>query len=161
MKILSRIMLILPLLACFMLPSCATITKARQDLKTMSQVDYDTLRNKVYAISAITSHRIAVDWDDTKKTKARDIITKGMTLISNNDAAKLAELDPINLTRALADKYGEQLGLSDKAKMDIQDATLLVDVFVGPIQLKVDGTLGVREQGLIFALLQGLEAGLR
>lgn len=154
-------MLVLPLLSCLSLSSCSTVAKARQDLKTMSPEDFQALRTKVYAITAIASHRVSVDWDIGKKAKAVIVIRRGSTLISNNKAEELSTLDATSLIRTLAQKYGEQLGLSDKAKMDIQDAALLVDMIVGPIKLEMDGTLDERSKQLILALLQGLEAGLQ
>ena len=161
MKMLAKIMLALPILACLSLPSCSTVKQARHDIRTMDQIDYDALRGKVFGITAIASHRIAMEWDADKKDEARAVVIKGRALIQGNKAEELAKLDATSLIRALAKKYGEQLGLDQKAMMDIQDAALLVDVVVGPIKLKIDGTLDERERGLILVLLQGLEVGLQ
>ena len=159
---LFRLMLAAPLLATLaMLPSCSTMSGARQDLNEMSESEYHALGTKVLGITAVTSRRVAIDWDEAKIAKARGVIAKGMALVDANDAEQWSKLDATSLVRALAIKYGEALDLDRKAQLDIQDAALLVDVIVGPIQLGVDGKLGERERGLLMALLQGLEIGLR
>ena len=165
MKLLKRILAV-TLLSSLLLPlggltSCSIMTKARKDLATMSQPEYDSLRSKVHALSLITSRRISKNWDAEKLAKAAKVIAKGHLLVQSNKPAAWAKLDATSLIRTLADKYAEELGLSARTKMDIQDATILLDVIVGPIQLGIDGKLGEREKGLATALLDGLGDGLR
>ena len=146
------------LLGALMLPSCSTLGNVQRDLATMSQSEYEGLKSKVASVTAITSSRLAKDWDAEKRVKALAIIAEGRLLLSGD---KLADLGATDLIRALADRYGEKLGLDDQARRDVKDAALLVDALVGPIKLGVDGKLGERESGLILALLDGLEYGLK
>lgn len=153
-------LLALPLLlAALMLPSCSTIGNIQRDLATMSQSEYKGLKNKVASITAITSSRLAKDWDAEKRQKALDIIVTGQLLVQSNK--DLADLDVTDLIRSLADRYGEKMGLDEQSRRDIKDAALLLDVLIGPVQLGIDGRLGERELGLILALLDGLAYGLK
>lgn len=146
------------LLAALMLPSCSVVGNIQRDLATMSQPEYEALKSKVASITAITSSRLAKDWDAEKRAKALKILDEGKALIIEN---KLADLGATDLIRGLADRYGEKMGLDEQARRDIKDAALLLDALVGPIKLGIDGELGERELGLILALLEGLEYGLK
>ena len=152
-------LLALPLLlVTLMLPSCSTLTNLQRDLNTMTEAQYRGLKNKVMSITAITSNRLAKNWDTAKRDKARGVITQAARLIVAN---KFGSLDATNLIRSIADHYSKTMGLDEQARRDIKSAALLVDVVVGPIKLGVDGKLGEREQGLILALLEGLAYGLK
>jgi hypothetical protein len=124
----------------------------------MSQSEYEGLQNKVASITAITSSRLAKNWDAEKRQKALGVIAEGKLLLAGDN---LADLGTSDLIRGLADRYGEKMGLDDQERRDIKDAALLLDVLVGPIKLGIDGKLGERELGLILSLLKGLEYGLR
>ena len=153
-----RQLLALPLLAALLMPSCSTLGNVQRDLNSMSEVQYQDLQHKVASITAITSSRLAKDWDAEKRAKALRLIAEGKVLITTD---KLSELGATDLIRGLADRYGEQMGLDEQARRDVKDAALLLDALVGPIKLGVDGKLGVRELGLVLALLDGLEDGLK
>ena len=144
------------LLVALMLPSCATIQTAREDLQTMEEPQYEELKHKVSVITEITSSRISKDWDAAKKAKATALIAQGRLLLGGD----LSEFGATDLLRELADRYGEKLGLNDQARRDIKDAALLVDAIVGPIKVGIDGKVNDRELGLVLALLEGLERGL-
>lgn len=153
-------LLALPLLlAALMLPSCSTLGNIQRDLASMSQSEYEGLQSKVASITAITSSRLARDWDAEKRQKALNVIAEGRLLLLAGD--QLADLGATDLIRSLADRYGEKMGLDDQARRDIKDAALLLDVLIGPIKLGIDGKLGERELGLLLSLLKGLEYGLR
>jgi hypothetical protein len=144
------------LLVALMLPSCSTISNIQRDINQMTAAQYDGLKAKVFAITSITSSRVAKDWSANKRAKALDLIAKGRALLTTD----LSSLDATSLIRALADRYSDKMGLDAQAKSDIKDAALLLDVLVGPIKVGVDGKLGERELGLVLALLTGLEDGL-
>jgi hypothetical protein len=153
-----KYLLILPLLAALMLPSCSTLTNVRQDINQMTEAQYEALTTKVTSVVAIASSRLAKDWDNAKRSKARDTLVNITILVLAND---FTELDATNIVRSLVDRYGEKAGLSDQGCRDIQDAALIVDVLVGPIKLGIDSKLDEREQGLVLALLEGLAHGVR
>lgn len=146
------------LLVALMLPSCSTLTNLQRDLDTMTEAQYEGLKNNIMSITAITSSRLARNWDTTKRDKARGVITQVARLIVANE---FGNLDATHLIRSLADHYGDKMGLDEQARRDIKSAALLVDIVAGPIKLGVDGKLGEREQGLILALLDGLAYGLK
>ncbi len=152
-------LLALPLLlAALMLPSCSTLGNVQRDLAAMSQSEYEGLQSKVASITAITSSRLAQDWDAEKRQKALNVIGEAMLLLAGDN---LADLGASDLIRGLADRYGEKMELDEQARRDIKDAALLLDVLVGPIKLGIDGKLGERELGLLLSLLNGLAYGLR
>lgn len=152
-------LLTLPLLlAALMLPSCSTISNVQHDLAAMSQSEYEGLKSKVASVTAIASSRLAKGWDAEKRYKALVILTESRLLIAANN---LADFDVTNLIHSIADRYGEKMGLDVQARRDIKNAALFVDVLVGPIKLGIDNKLGERELGLIVALLDGLEYGLK
>lgn len=152
-----KLLYALPLLAALMLPSCSTSSNDLADLSQMEASEYENLKQKVSTITALSSSRIAREWDAEKRDKALGIIAEGRRLISEGG---LGDLNATDLIRALADRYSEKLGLDENAKRDIKDAALLIDAIVGPIKLGIDGSLGSREAGLILALLDGLELGI-
>lgn len=146
------------LLAALILPSCSTISNTQHDLATMSQSEYKGLKSKVVSVIAITSSRLAQNWNAEQRHKALVIIAEGRRLVLDGISS---DLDTTNLIRGLADRYGDKMGLDEQARRDIKDAALLVDVLVGPIKLGIDNKLGERELGLVLALLGGLEYGLK
>jgi len=151
-------LLALPLLAALLMPSCSTLGNVQRDLNTMPVAQYEDLKTKVGSITAITSSRLAKDWDAEKRAKALNIISQGRLLLVGGELESLGATD---LVRSLADRYGEKMGLDEQARRDIKDAALLLDALVGPITLGLDGKLGVRELGLLLSLLDGLEYGIR
>lgn len=148
----------LPLLAALMLPSCSISSSNLLNLDQMEVSEYENLKHRVSTITALASSRVARGWDAEKREKALGIVAEGRQLIISGN---LGDLNATDLIRALADHYGEKLGLDENAKRDIRDAALLLDAIVGPIKLGIDGSLGEREEGLILALLDGLELGLK
>ena len=155
-------LLALPLLlGALMMPSCSTISNLQRDVNTMSEAQYEGLKTKVGSITAITSSRLAKDWDVAKRAKALGVITKAREIINSNLTEGIEGLDVVGVIRALADLYGEKMGLDEQARRDVKDAALLIDALVGPIKLDIDGKLGEREKGLVLALLDGLQYGIR
>lgn len=153
-----KLLYILPLLAAFMLPSCSTSSSKIRNLDQMEASEYEDLKHQVSTITALASSRAARGWDAEKRDKALGIIAEGRQLIADGG---LGDLNATDLIRALADRYSEKLGLDEDAKRDIKDAALLIDIVAGPIKLGIDGSLDEREEGLILALLDGLELGIK
>ena len=153
-----KLLYTLPLLAALLLPSCSISSSQLVDLDQMEASEYDSLKHQVLTVTALASSRVSRGWDAERRDKALGIITEARLLITDGG---LNDIGATDLIRALADRYGEKLGLDEDAKRDIRDVALLIDVIVGPIKIGIDGSLGEREAGLILALLDGLELGLR
>ncbi len=150
--------LTLSLLAALMLPSCSAISSARLELNEMTVSQYKLIQAKVMTITELASFNIAMNWDAARKAQAVSIIAEGRALLQ--DLPRLRELDTTDLVRALTDRYSERMGLDEETRSHIRNATLLMDVLVGPITIDIDGKLDIREVGLLLAVLEGLENGL-
>jgi len=154
MNITSSLRLALFTTGIFIASSCSTIN----NIEEMSPPKYYQLKIKIASIAELASGRISQNWSDERKDRALVIINDGVALI--NDPSKLKQLDVTNLIRALGDRYGDKMNLDAQAKSDIREATLLIDILIGPIQLDVTSELSEREKGLLLTLLSGLENGL-
>ncbi len=140
----------LPLLAMLALTSCANMGE-------MTPVEFDNLKNRVSVATTIVSSRLAQDWNQEKRDQAIELVAASRAMVETNN---LATLDASNVLRSLVEQYGNSLGLDDQGKRDLRDASLLVELVVGPIDLGIEGKLDPRDQELILAFLEGLELGL-
>ena len=146
-------LLMLPLLGLLALSSCSTMPQ----LGEMPAGEFEALKTRVNAATAIVSSRISTDWDQAKRDKALGLITKAKEVVVSNN---LGELGATNVVRTLVDRYGEALGLDAQAQRDVRDAALLIELVVGPINVDIDGKIDPQEQELVLAFLEGLEFGI-
>ena len=151
-------LLTLSLLAALLLPSCSVIQNVRADITTMSQSEYDAMSAKVFALTAIASHRISIEFDDDKRVQALKITKEARALLQ--DADKLKTLGATDLVRVMIDRYSDEMDLKNKERAMIKNATLLIDLVVGPIKVGIDGKVNERELGLLNSMLDGLVRGL-
>ena len=124
----------------------------------MSPAEFQDIKNRVNAATALVSSRIAAEWDAQQRNKALRIVMDARVIVETND---LSTLDAGNILRSLADNYGKKLGLGEQEQRDVRDAALLIEILAGPIKLGIEGSLDPQDQELIIAFLDGLAYGLQ
>tara|TARA_S200002703_G_scaffold137880_1_gene127912 strand:+ start:488 stop:871 length:384 start_codon:yes stop_codon:yes gene_type:complete len=127
-------------------------------MQQMTPAEFEDVKNRVNAATALVSSRIAAEWDAPQRQKAVDAVVEIRALVEENN---LATLEAGNILRGIADRYGERLGLSEEEQRDVRDAALLIEILAGPVKLGIEGSLDPRDQELILAFLEGLEYGLQ
>jgi len=146
----------LPLLVALALPSCASVETARDQLDTMSEVEYLELQQRVFDVSRAAGVELAELLEDKPElvSDIRELADELGTIVAND------ALDVADVIGHLVDRFADDLDLKPEYQEYIRDGAKVIDAAVGQIRLGIDGTLTSREKDLILSLLSGLTTGM-